>query len=123
MLFKSGNDTVVAMPLKQVDNINKQLSESRKNKSDYNKIYKAWSLQKIVVDTLKLKLIICDSIINVKDSIILVKEDVIDKNYFEYKKAVNRYERAEKKNRKYKSTSLIVGSLLIIINLVVLVLK
>jgi hypothetical protein len=122
-LFKSGNDTLVTIPLEQIDNINKQLKESRKNKSDYAKIYKAWSAQKVINDTLKLKLILCDSLINIKDSIIVVMDNAISKNHSEYTKAVNRYERAEKKNKKYKSTSLIVGSLLILINLVVLVLK
>jgi len=123
MLYKSGNDTLVTLPLEQIDNINKQLKESRKNKSDYTKIYKAWSLQKNINDTLKLKLIVCDSIITAQDSIIVVKDGVISRSHSEYMKAVHRYERAEKKNKKYKSTSLIAGSLLILVNLVVLILK
>jgi hypothetical protein len=123
MLYKSGNDTLVTMPLKQIDNINKQLQDSRKTKSDYSKLYKAWNAQKIAIDTLKLELIVNDSTINAQDSIINAKNIIISKHYKEYMTAVHRYERAEKKNKKYKSTSLMVGSFLILVNIVVLVLK
>lgn len=123
MLYKSGNDTLVALPMEQIDNINKQLIESRKNKSDYIKIYKAWDQQKEINNILKLELIACDSIVNAQDSILLFKDKVISRSHSEYMKAVYRYKRAEKKNKNYKSTSLIVGSLLVVINLVVLVLK
>jgi len=123
MLYKSGNDTLVTLPIKQIDNINKQLSESRKNKTDYIRMYRAWKLEKNINDTLELKLIQSDSTINTLDSIIQAKDIIIKRNHLEYIKAVHRYERAEKKMKKNKRTAGIVGSILIILNLVVLALK
>lgn len=123
MLYKSGNDTLVTLPKEQIENINKQLSDSRKVKTDYLRLYKAWKYQKNINDTLGLKLIVCDSTVYALDSVIKVKNKIIDDNYKEYMKSIYRYERAEKKNKKYKSTSAIIGSILLIINLVILSVK
>lgn len=123
MLYKSGNDTLVTLPIEQIENINKQLSDSRKVKIDYLRLYKAWKYQKNLNDTLGLKLVVCDSTINALDSVIEGKNNIIKKNHQDYMKLVYRYERAEKKNKKYKSTSAIVGSILLILNLVVLSIK